>query len=70
MWTEHRINTENLYFLARETNNMDTEEDILAIYANLINMINAFTNLRMELIFSIWNYYKKKKSYKIFCFCS
>ena len=37
------------------------EEDILAIYINLINMINAFTNLQMDLIFSIRNYYKKKK---------
>ena len=40
---------------------MDTEEDILAIYINLINMINAFTKLQMDLIFSIRNYYKKKK---------
>ena len=38
---------------------MDTEEDILAIYIYLINMINAFTNLQMDLIFSIRNYYKK-----------
>ena len=37
---------------------MDTEEeDILAaIYINLINMVNAFTNLQKE--FSIGNYYK------------
>ena len=52
---------EKLHFLTRETNNMDTEEDILVIYINLINMINAFTNLQMDLIFSIRNYYKKNK---------
>ena len=40
---------------------MDREEDISAIYINLINMINAFTNLQMGLIFSIRNFYKKKK---------
>ena len=62
MWTEHRINMEKLHFVTRETNNMDnTEEDILVIYINLINMINAFTNLQMDLIFSIRNYYKKNK---------
>ena len=33
---------------------MDTEEeDILAIYKNLINMIDVFTNLQMDFIFSI-----------------
>ena len=37
------------------------EEDISSIYINLINMINAFTNLQMGLIFSIRNFYKKKK---------
>ena len=32
MGTQHRINTEKLYFLTREKNNMDTEEeDISAI---------------------------------------
>ena len=49
---------------------MDTEEDILAIYINLINMINAFTKLQMDLIFFIRNYYKKKKLFEIFCFCN
>ena len=39
MCTEHRINTEKLYFLPRETDNMDTEEDISAIYINLINRL-------------------------------
>ena len=48
---------------------MDREEDISAIYINLINMINAFTNLQMGLIFSIRNFYKKKKFYEIICFC-
>ena len=52
---------EKLHFLTRETNNMDTEEDILVIYINLINMINAFTNLQMDLTFSIRNYCKKNK---------
>ena len=48
---------------------MDTEEeDISAIYINLINMINAFTNLQMNLIFSIRSYYKKKMFYEIFCY--
>ena len=69
MWTEHRIDTEKLCFLTRETNNMDREEDISAIYINLINMINAFTNLQMGLIFSIRNFYKKKKFCEIICFC-
>ena len=45
------------------------EENILAIYINLMNMINAFTNLQMDLIFSIRNYCKKKKFDEIFCFC-
>ena len=41
---------------------MDTEEeDILAIYKNLINMIDVFTNLQMDFIFSIRNYCKKKR---------
>ena len=40
---------------------MDTEEDILAIYVNLINMVIAFTNFQMDFINSIQNYYKKKK---------
>ena len=44
---------EKLYFLTRETNKMDAEEDILAIYINLINIINAFTNLQMDCMFSI-----------------
>ena len=49
---------------------MDTEEDILAIYVNLINMVIAFTNLQMDFINSIQNYCKKKKMvYEIFCFC-
>ena len=33
-------------------------------------MINAFTNLQMDLIFSIQKYFKKKKLHEIFCFCS
>ena len=41
---------------------MDTEEDILAIYVNLINMVIAFTNLQMDFINSIQNYCKKKKN--------
>ena len=44
MCTEHRLNTEKLYFLTRET---DTEEeDISAIYINLIiNLINRLMHL-------------------------
>ena len=61
MWTQHQINTEKLYFLTRETNNMDTEVDILAIYINSINTVNAFTNLHMDFIFSIRHCCKKKK---------
>ena len=41
---------------------MDTEEDILAIYINLINMGNVFTNLQMDFVFSIQNYCKKKSN--------
>ena len=60
MLTQHRINTEKLYFLTRETNNIDTkEEDILDIYMNLFNMVNAFINLQMDFIFSIRSYCKK-----------
>ena len=35
---------------------MNRAEDILAINVNLINMIDAFTNLQMDFIFSIGNY--------------
>ena len=50
---------------------MNTEEEaILAIYINSINMVTAFTNLPMDFIFSLRNYYyKKKKIDEIFCFC-
>ena len=42
MWTQQRINTEKCYLLIEKK--MDTEEDILvAIYMNLINMVNALT---------------------------
>ena len=27
VWTQHRINMEKLYFLTRETNSMDTDEE-------------------------------------------
>ena len=49
---------------------MDTEEeDNLAIYINLINMIDAFTNLQIDFIFSIQTYCKKKERYtKYFAF--
>ena len=49
---------------------MDTEEeeDILAIYVNLINMVNVFTNLQIDFIFSIRNYCKKKRYIKYFTF--
>ena len=40
---------------------MDTEEDISAIYINLVDMVHAFTNLQLDFIFSIRNYCKKKK---------
>ena len=50
---KHRINTEKLYFLTSEKNSTDTKEDILvAIDINLINMVNAFTNLVTDFIFS------------------
>ena len=46
MWTQHRIDTEKLYFLTKEKNKTDTKENILAaIYINLINMDNAITNI-------------------------
>ena len=34
---------------------MDTEEDILAIYINLIDMVYAFTKSQIDFIFSIRN---------------
>ena len=50
---KHRINTEKLYFLTSEKNSTDTKEDIfVAIDINLINMVNAFTNLVTDFIFS------------------
>ena len=62
MQTKHRINKERIYFFTREANKMDTkEEDILAIYIILINMVNAFTNFQMDLIFSLRSYCKKEK---------
>ena len=58
--TQHCINKEKLYFLARKTNSMDTEEEhILATDINLINVVNEFINLQMDFIFSIWSYYNK-----------
>ena len=49
---------------------MDTEEhDISAIYINLVNMVDAFNNLKMGFIFFIRNYCKKKKMYEKHCFC-
>ena len=47
---------------------MDTEEDILAIYRNLINMANVFTKLQIDFIFSMRNYSKKKRYTKYFAF--
>ena len=48
---------------------METEgEDILAIYVNLINMINAFSSLQMDFIYK--TIARKKSIYEIFCFCS
>ena len=38
MWTQYRINKEKLYFLTREKNNMNREEDNSAIYIKLINV--------------------------------
>ena len=50
---------------------MDTEkEDVLAIYTNLINMADVFTNLQMDFIFSIRSYCKKKRYMKYFAFAS
>ena len=46
MWTQHRSDTEKLYFLTKEKNKTDTKENILAaIYINLINMDNVITNI-------------------------
>ena len=50
----------------RETNSMETEEDILATYINLIDMVDVFTNLQMDFILSIQNYCKKKRYTKYF----
>ena len=48
---------------------MDTEEDIFAIYIDLIYMVDVLKNLQLDFIFSIRNYCKKKKIYETFCFC-
>ena len=46
MWTQHRSDTEKLYFLTKEKNKTDTKEKILAaICINLINIDNAITNI-------------------------
>ena len=42
---------------------MDTDEDISAIYINLINMVDAFTNLQMEFIF-LYETIARKKRYR------
>ena len=49
---------------------MDTEEeeDILAIYINLIDMVYAFAKSQMDFIFSIRNCCKLKKSYTEYSF--
>ena len=52
---------EKFCFLTRETNNMEMDEDILAICINLINMVNPFTKLQIDVIFSIRNYCKKNR---------
>ena len=44
------------------------EEDILAIKINLVNMVDVFTNLQIDLISPIRNNNKKKKIYEIFAF--
>ena len=51
---------EKLRFLTRVKNNADTEVAyiLVAIYINLINMVNAFTNHEKDFIFSIVNYCK------------
>ena len=46
---------------------MATEEDILAIYINLINMVVYQLSNGLHLF--LRNYYKKRKIYKIYCFC-
>ena len=44
---------------------MDMEtKGSLAIYVNLINVVDAFTNHQMDFIFSIRSYCKKKKIYE------
>ena len=58
MWTQHRINTEKWYLLKQEKN-VDVEVILVAIYINLINLVNvffvftgliyrAFTNLQID----------------------
>ena len=51
----------------RETNGWGSRVK-KSTYPNSVNMVNLFTNLQMDLIFSLRNYYKKKKIYWIFCF--
>ena len=49
-----------IFLTAREKDNTNIKEKhiFVAIYINLINTVNAFTNLEIDFIFSIGNYYK------------
>ena len=48
---------------------METEEhDISAICINLVNVVDAFTNLKVDFIFFIRNYCKKKRYTKNIAF--
>ena len=69
MCTEHRINTEKLYFLTRETDNMDTEEeDISAIYINLINRLMHLPTFKWTSSFLYETIVRKKSLTKYFAF--
>ena len=48
---------------------MGTEEDIVVIYVNLINMVAVFTNTPMDFIFSYETIAREKKIKEILRFC-
>ena len=70
MWTQHRINTENLYHLTWEKKQGDRR--YFSSYLYKFNMVNAFTRHLPTFKLSYLSYRKLlqvKKVYEIFCFC-
>ena len=57
----NRVNKEKLYFLIREKYKHRHRRRHFAIYINLINMVDVFTNFQINFIFSIRNYCERKR---------